>query len=960
MTVHYEPFEIEVGEATGEAHPITASFQGGSWQAHLPVRLPMLTSGEIERALEWLERGFIDREYARDFGNRLFRSLFTGSVLAGFRESYQRAESEGTRLRIVLTLPSSLARLPWELMYDEDGGDGFIARSLSAPLVRHMKGLPIPNRLPKSGPLRVLVVTASPAGLPHISSQAESQALSERFKLDRGGLKSWLLGVIEGLRNTGSFGELIRLWRGGGPVVLEILNGATRQKLQERIASASRSGQGFHVVHFIGHGGISPQGGELFLEDESGHLDPLSAKDFAEMISCPTLNLLVLNACQTASGVPLFDGVAHAALHRRIPAVIGMQVQMLDQSALNFARFFYTYWAGGEPLEAALSYARRLMSRASAGAAADWGIPVLFMGPIEGLQLALVAELRPRWRKRAWSLLTLLVITLIPTFYFYYGIYTEANPGLPKMTGAFNVAVARIGEQSTPGKRLEETPDSQYLSTQIANAITPLAIQGNERYMQVADLSVMVQGSTPEERERAAQRLAEQVNATVLVYGVMDVSGPNYLLYPEVYLSEQLADARELTQATQDDTGKLERSGELVGMGRFGAPVHFYKPLTNNPENSSSLTGKLEPRLAALNQFLVGIIYFRLDQPDIAVGYLEQALTTLDSEGQSNQAIIRQGREVIDLFLGAALIERQEPGDLERARQVYQSALDLSDQQYARAYLGLGNLARAESAAQGMLSSELMEQAILNFREAISATIKPQGAYVDAKAYFNMGMTQVDLARFAWGDCPDPAAMQSLSLAITEFKQDPGAPSLQEIGAKAHYQIGLLQEACANERLRSGQQNAALDLYLQAHDQYSQTISLAEPPQVQVSGWLHWLFTPTRTERHEQPWHRLRWEAYNRLAVTCLAQAQLENSQDYSEAQRYLQKVIQIFTTSPDDVLPEIAAEVYFNLGYTYEAQGQIEAAVTAYQRVLDLMPPNSELMLRAEERLNSLNPHGS
>src|SRR5687768_2690516 len=128
MARNYQPFVLRIDEPNEDGFSVRADFRGSTWTATIPRELPLLKTQEIEQAKLWLERGFIDREYAKDFGRRLFQTLFQDAIREGFRAAYERVTKNDDALRIVLTLPASLAGLPWELMYDEEGEHGFLAR----------------------------------------------------------------------------------------------------------------------------------------------------------------------------------------------------------------------------------------------------------------------------------------------------------------------------------------------------------------------------------------------------------------------------------------------------------------------------------------------------------------------------------------------------------------------------------------------------------------------------------------------------------------------------------------------------------------------------------------------------------------------------------------------------------------------------------------------------------------
>ena len=198
--------------------------------------------------------------------------------------------------------------------------------------IRRYTDVAFPHQPPAKGPLRVLVVTASPPGTPPLSAEEETEQIIRR--LQKGlGVRDSLRLLWRHLQEPRSLPDFVRrLLRGRRFEVAPPLHHATRAALQERLAEANVAGEGFHVVHFIGHGQATPEGSVLLFEDDE-RPDPVPAEALAEMLDEPALNLVVLNACETASSSDLFQSVAEATVRRGIPAVIGMQVPVLDGAA---------------------------------------------------------------------------------------------------------------------------------------------------------------------------------------------------------------------------------------------------------------------------------------------------------------------------------------------------------------------------------------------------------------------------------------------------------------------------------------------------------------------------------------------------------------------------------------------------------------------------------------------------
>jgi hypothetical protein len=139
----------------------------------------------------------------------------------------------------------------------------------------------------------------------------------------------------------------------------------------------------FHALHFIGHGmyDVDSDQGALLFEDEGGWARPVTGDQLGLILQdFSSLRLAVLNACEGArsSRHDAFSGVAGALIQRDIPAVIAMQFEISDDSAITFAASFYETLAGGAAVDASLATARLSMF-ANRTEDIEWGKPVLFM-----------------------------------------------------------------------------------------------------------------------------------------------------------------------------------------------------------------------------------------------------------------------------------------------------------------------------------------------------------------------------------------------------------------------------------------------------------------------------------------------------------------------------------------------------------------------------------------------------
>jgi tetratricopeptide (TPR) repeat protein/ribosomal protein L34 len=796
MTREYQPFIIRVGEQREKGFSVRAEFQGSSWSATIPASLPLLTEQEVQQALQWLERGFIDRDYARDFGSRLFQTLFQDAIQEGFRIAFERVATEKDGLRIVLTLPKALIDLPWELMYDKEGRHGFLARSATAPLVRHFEVETLPHKPPKKGPLRILIVTASPSGYPPVSSEDEAKKIGKSLAKRGIGVLETLRLLGQHLRHTRSLSDFFQRIRHKNLFEIEILSHATRSSLQEQIIDAHRKGQGYHVVHFVGHGHADESGGYLVFESKDGEADSVPADEFAEMLAEPTVNLAVLNACQTASAASLFRGVAQATLQRGVPATIGMQVPILDRAAVEFAQEFYGAWAAGQPIEGALAYARRLIKEETPGAAADWGIPVLFMGPVEGLTLDLATSAPrrpPVMRFLRWAIA--LFLSLLGTVGLLLTI-PDVNKQLrtevpiircafpyPMESGLrFNVVVTEftvVDENGSAIRSKDGLALPNYLFQQLEFNFDELDL-GIPYNIRPPAHTCRIKGRTREEREMKAAELAERINADVIVYGVIIDTGKQSQFSPEFYVNYR----------------GFEEAGEVTGQYGLGKALAVDLPF-DDAQFSPADNPALSARTNALSLMTIGLAYYSIDDFEEASDYFLQAEAT---KGWLENA----GKEVIYLLLGNANNRRASQENsieyLEPALAYFDEALSINST-YARAEVGKAGvlyLMAIGDPADGRLDTidlDKLDEATVHYEAALGLGNPPASANIDTKVHFGLGRVYVGRFLHALtteGDWETPLAEAKAEFEAVVQEYESGNARIANLAGHAYARLGLL------------------------------------------------------------------------------------------------------------------------------------------------------------------------
>jgi hypothetical protein len=242
--------------------------------------------------------------------------------------------------------------MPWELLYDKSSRM-FYAQSDRTPVVRYLDVTNPPRPLIVRGPLRILVVIASPDGLPRLDVEGE-----------------WAT-ICDALADKQST-ELVHVDRLPAPTIGELQRWLRHNEV--------------HVLHFVGHGYFDDrlEDGMLMFTDANGRVAPVSSSVLGTHVrDHDPLRLVVLNACQTArvDDADPYSGMAQGLIQQEAAAVVAMQFPISDNAAIVFTREFYGAVADGEPLDQAMASARKALLAEYAG---EWATPVLFLRAPDG------------------------------------------------------------------------------------------------------------------------------------------------------------------------------------------------------------------------------------------------------------------------------------------------------------------------------------------------------------------------------------------------------------------------------------------------------------------------------------------------------------------------------------------------------------------------------------------------
>ncbi|CAG0933287.1 hypothetical protein TFLX_02977 [Thermoflexales bacterium] len=291
-------------------------------------------------------------------GQALFNLLLAdGELLKAWGEARGRSKRRRLRLRID---PPELHAWPWELLRD---GAELIAADADTPFSRYLAVGKEWGRAVADRPMRVLAVISNPIDL-----GAKYDLPAADVELEEQTLREALLPHTQTPSLVPGEGLGVRLTFLSPPITLDRLEAELRS--------------GYHVLHFIGHGGFNArqQQAALYFENPDRTAHRVIDVDFAGMLDRLQLppQLVVLAACQSATQSlhEVFTGLGPQLVQIGLPAVVAMQADVTLLTARQFAARFYRQLLTHGTVDLAMNEARStLMTHGRFDAA----VPVLFM-----------------------------------------------------------------------------------------------------------------------------------------------------------------------------------------------------------------------------------------------------------------------------------------------------------------------------------------------------------------------------------------------------------------------------------------------------------------------------------------------------------------------------------------------------------------------------------------------------
>lgn len=538
---------------------------------------------------------------------------------------------------------------------------------------------------------------------------------------------------------------------------------------------------------------------------------------------------------------------------------------------------------------------------------------IVITGPVAGdVNIQLPGTRRnPLYNQKIWPLFLALAMTFgSGTFLFF-----AAPRGPARMDRFFNIAIADFGKANAwTDAEVMGSQDGEFLAKELASTLE--ALYSEHPYLAgkvgIQRVAMPVSGSSVALRHEAARQLAETLNADVVIYGV---------LLPSAFLPEYYVNPR------------LNGAEESLGPNAFGKAIaDVWQPFASadGVENRFSLERQVLPRLEALSDLLIGLAYFKAGLPDQARRLFNLAL---ERDGWEEA----DGKEILYLWIGSAHLRRVSEGlpiaeddllcpqlageqtgldDWQCAELAYTRALSLTNGQYARAHIGLGNLwlNRAElkvAGLHGFACEGPVDKAIDHYSTALRLNRAADGqpglpelALVTEKARFNLGLLQATL--YLEG-CAEEEAYQTalghFAAVIRRYRDEPDAPFYRELAAEALFQSG---------HLRFWHRD-----FEGASKELDECIFMAAP------------------RGAPEAWQAVRWSAHVWLGLTYLEVARQAPQADYEPAREQFATVIAANEKRDQSLEPDIVGRAYWGAGQLEEDLHRPQAAAELYQRAL-------------------------
>jgi tetratricopeptide (TPR) repeat protein len=447
------------------------------------------------------------------------------------------------------------------------------------------------------------------------------------------------------------------------------------------------------------------------------------------------------------------------------------------------------------------------------------------MASVENMRLEKNRELRLKRMQRIFVAVAAGLLVVIAAL-AYLGFLRPGPP--PTMNGLYNVAIAGISEINPGGKvSAAAQGDTSVFSGQIYQSLqSALADNTNiliwrdspELRRQAVKIDAL-ESDTPDALAQSAARLAQRLNADMVIYGELDRRQQPPTLRVQLYLAPRLSDALN----------------EIKGSFQLSQPIAI-----TTTYQSPAVQSEIGRQATLMANLAVG-------QSESQLGHtleaLEAYLTAARLAPESDMVQFFIGREYLFSVEREPVLEVARPAFEQKAQESLDKALQLNPDN-ARAYIGLGSLhlKQARRLVEGASNSEMTAQ---DFAQASLLLDQADDAYShvmklpgDAAQY---GAPVTDLASLGLGNArllrgialqldgqsqPAAAAFQRAIQLLDQTLPAFQAPGLERYLAQNRQFLGNAYQWSGYQAELNGDTLTAEQAYQQAAEQLDACIAL--------------------------------------------------------------------------------------------------------------------------------------
>ena len=425
-----------------------------------------------------------------------------------------------------------------------------------------------------------------------------------------------------------------------------------------------------------------------------------------------------------------------------------------------------------------------------------------------------------------WVLLTLPAFAALTAFFAWIYFVPTTMP-----LNTFNVAVAEFGQIDAQGN-VSASEDGRNLSEWMFNELQaeyknwptsqPTIWHDSMGILGKRGKISLIPGSTPEERRAAAQEVAEQIGANMVIYGNIAVDRNPVDFRPEFYVAAIRNEA-----------------DEIIGQHQLGSPIQVQLPIDLYDDRTGAFfEEKLGVRVEALVWFTRGLAL------DLSGRHKEAWETLREAETEFKNWDDDEGKEILYYFIGREAlflsnkdINRDVDLDTEellaQAETAFSESLNINPE-YTRGHIGLGGVffqKAQDMPPEERLQAENLNLAITHYRQALENALQSAETQIEIKSRLGLGISYrlqgdayVHAQQYDKADSVYELAIEEIESALALLSQDQ-----HRLIAQTYLGLGAAYEGRAYITRYIKQNEAESKLFYEdAHTAYERCVDHAD------------------------------------------------------------------------------------------------------------------------------------